>query len=83
MKSRRIGFKIEYIKDKVSALYNMVVYNMLIRFMLESYLDYSLIVLINLQKLRFNLAGEAVASALTITLLVVLIPFPLFLYLAA
>lgn len=72
-----------WLRARIRKLYDLVVYNMLIRFVLESYLDYTLIVLIALYSPNYKYFGEAVSYLLTFLSAMIILPFPMILYAAS
>jgi TRAP-type C4-dicarboxylate transport system permease small subunit len=58
-------------------VYRVVVYNLMIRFVIESYLEFTLITLLSYRRIRFKYTTDVISSALTYVFMIVLFCMPL------
>jgi hypothetical protein len=83
-KSEREILKLNCLKRLIYKTYfkvhKAVVYNLMIRFFIQSYMEFTLITFVSLYRLRYFYVSDIVGSFMTYIFMMFLIPMPLILY---
>jgi len=72
----KLTIKQRLFKKLVNHFHTMLVYNGIIRVLIETYLEFALTAFVNVQYMRFDYVGEGIAAVISVIFSVVLIVQP-------